>query len=374
MKKIIIISDWVVGLLIIGVAGYYIWNLWGSLNGVLPPTSPIASTTPTIAPDVSTKPIKAVSESQVLTYNLQADKITIAKTDGTIVTIAVGKEYIISSSPMLSLMNAKFSSDNKKILAEFGTRNTSEFSMFDFGTLIWTELGPRIMAADWSPATHEIAYLEKLPLGSNLGIINTNKFQNDKKPELGFAKTVLGVINELDSNITWLSKNEIILSPKPTRAVPSTLLKYKIKEKTFSTIVNNALGAVIGWDKYSGLGVEFSVVNNKDNLMVIDSSGAVRAQMGFVTMPEKCKIWSNYLYCAIPNAFGRSNLPDSYHMRTLFFRDNFYRINLTDGRTELVLSDTGGIYDAKHLQVSNDKIYFINNLDGKLYQFTMTVK
>ena len=319
--------------------------------------------------------ITALSDAVILTYFVQSDGIIALKSTGEVVKINNSKTDILSSAKLVAIISASFSSDGKKILAKFGTQKEQFFSVLDLETKLWTGLGKeKLQSVDWSPATHEIAYLEKGPSGSNIGVFNTDKLQDAKKPELGFAKTTLDRINELDSNITWLTKNEIIIYPKPAKYVPSTILKYNIKEKTFAPVLSNVPGATVNWDKKTGVGIEYSFSNNKNTITLLDASGVVRGQMGFVTMPEKCTFAGGYLYCAIPNDLNNANLPDDYLMRAVFFRDNFYRISLSDGKTDLVLQDPLGMFDAKALSVSGGKMYFLNNLDSRLYEFTMQAK
>lgn len=371
--KLIIISALVIGVILLGVAGYFIYgSIFTKISPAGTVTTPPAVSSPT-SPGAG--PIASLGDSQVLSYSVWGDEIVAVQTTGEVIQITNGQANTISSSKLNNAMAASFSFDGKKILIKYGTFQKTFFTVFDRATSLWTGLaGADIHAADWSPDTHEIVYLEKTGSGNRIGILNTDKLQDPKKPDLGFAKTAVGNINELDSNITWLSKNEILISSKPARYVSSTILKYKIKEKTFSLIVGDALGATVHWDKSSGLGLEYSFLNNKDSVTLVDASGALRGQMGFITMPDKCLVYQNYLYCAIPEDLKGAKLPDDYLMKAVFFKDNFYRVSLTNGKTELLLQDPGGMFDARSLQVAGSKVYFLNNLDGRLYEFAMTAK
>src|SRR3989344_1107696 len=268
MNKIIIISSAIVGVLILGVVGYFIFgNILKTTSPVGTVTVPTGTSTPI---SQGTGPIASLSDNQVLAYSVQGGEVMALEISGEVVKIINGNTNALSSSKLDNAMAASFSFDGKKVLVKYGTAQTSFFTVFDRDTLLWTGLGGEgLRAADWSPGTHEIAYLEKTGSGSKIGILNTDKLQDSKKPELGFAKTVIGSINELDSDIIWLSQNEILISSKPARYIPSTILKYKIKEKTFEPIVLGVLGATVHWDKSlengSGLGLEYSFSGNKDN-------------------------------------------------------------------------------------------------------------
>lgn len=364
----------IAGALVLGAAGYFIFS------SVLKTTSPVetVSTPSSASSSVSqnTGPISVLSANQILAYSVQGGEVDAIQTTGEVVRIINGKTDTLSPSKLNNIFAASFSFDGKKVLVKYGTMQKPFFTVFDKSTLLWTGLGGQsITSADWSPtSTNEIAYLEKTDSGSRIGILNTDKLQDAKKPELGFAKTAIGSINELDSDITWLSKNEILISSKPARYVPSTILKYKVKEKTFTPVIMGTLGASVRWDKVSGLGLEYSFSNNKDTVTVIDATGALRGQMGFVAMPEKCSISQNYLYCAIPEDLKGAKLPDDYLMKAVFFKDNFYRVSLADGKTDLLLANPGGMFDARMLQVTGGKVYFLNNLDGRLYSFAVTIK
>jgi hypothetical protein len=86
-------------------------------------------------------------------------------------------------------------------------------------------------------------------------------------------------------------------------------------------------------------------------------------------LPEKCAFAQGYLYCAVPQEpWGVTvMLPDDYLKQNLFSQDDFYRINLETGETNLFYrSDT--LLDAAMLQATNNGLYFLSRADGHLYQ------
>lgn len=369
MKKILIIGGSVIGIILLGVVGYYAALLLLKKN---PTTGSGDSSAPTGAEtSESSGPVTLLSDASILAYFVEGDAVVALQSTGEVIEIKNGKILILSSAKLASLISASFSADGKKILAKFGTLNDYRYTMFDRQVGAWAGIGnDKIVTADWSQSTHEIVYLEKVSNGSNIVVLDTDKFKDPKKPELGLIKTIVGSLNELDSNILWLNSNEILISPKPARYVPSTILKYRIKEKSFVPVVINVLGATFNWDKPSGLGLGYFFTAQSGVVTLIDASGAARGQMGFVTMPEKCAFAAGYLYCAIPEDLKNSTLPDDYLMKAVYFKDGFYRISLMDGKTESLLKDPGGDFDAHMIHVLGSEVYFINNLDGRLYKFT----
>jgi hypothetical protein len=373
MKKTLIIGGSVIGIILLGVVGYFAASLLLKKN----PGTGANNTSPSAGVETSENsgPITSVGDASILAYFVESDGVVALQTTGEVVETKNNKTTALSSAKLSSLIGASFSADGKKILAKFGTLRDYHYTMFDRQVGSWAGISnDKIVAADWSPSTHEIVYLEKVSNGSNIVILDTDKLKDPKKPELGLLKTVVGSLNELDSNVLWLNSDEILISPKPARYVPSTILKYNLKEKIFTAIVSNVLGAAFNWDRPSGLGLGYFFTAQSGVVTLIDASGGTRGQMGFVTMPEKCAFASAYLYCAVPEDLKGATLPDDYLMKAVFFKDRFYRISLTDGKTESLLNDVGGEFDAQAMQVSRGSVYFINNLDGRLYQFTPIVK
>lgn len=82
----------------------------------------------------------------------------------------------------------------------------------------------------------------------------------------------------------------------------------------------------------------------------------------------------DFLYCAIPRdaeKLSRSFLPDDYYKMTLLTADDFYRIDLINGNAAPILADPGQTIDASNLKIFNNKLFFVNRYDQKLYAITL---
>lgn len=356
MRTILGIIIGIIGLIAVGAAAYYVWQYISEV--IISPPQPIPP------PSVQT-PAERLSEATLKNYFVQGDKVVGIQTDGLVVEIQNKKAAVINTSKIDNLNDASFSYDGKKILAKFGTWRNPLFSIFDKDSNQWTAFSNiNIISAAWSPDTQEIAYVEEIDGKTNLGILNAGD------PKL--SRKTLATISQIDSEVFWLNKNEILINSKPSQFVNGYILKYKIKERQFEPIVYEEAGVMVNWDAEKNRGLKLYYAAGKNNLALIDAAGKIVTGLNFLTLPDKCAFKNDSLYCAIPrNMPPRPTLPDDYLKQALFFADDFFKVNLVDGKVERLLKDNEMPFDAVRLKINNNKLLFINRLDEKLYQFSI---
>jgi hypothetical protein len=80
------------------------------------------------------------------------------------------------------------------------------------------------------------------------------------------------------------------------------------------------------------------------------------------------------MICAIPRdtrAMSQASLPDDYQRRALVTQDDIYQIILGTGSFTPILNDPNRKIDASQLKVFNNKVYFIDQIDHRLYSLNL---
>lgn len=369
--KTIKISSLVLGLIVLGAVGYYLWN--NLLGGVTPSaTETAASSTPLTATEGVASTATQIGAGEFLSYFMQTDKIKAVKTSGEVVDILNNKEIVVSSAKIPNLIGAEFSYDGKKILAKLAVGKDIAFSIFDSTSSVWMGVSqPKMISAAWAPESHDVAYLEKVNNVINIGILKTDENTNPQKPELGMKRATLNSLSGEDLQVYWLNKNEILINQNPSKLVAGYILKYKIKENSFETVAVNELGVVANWDNAGAYGLKLNFSEGKNHLYLINSIGIAQKEMNFATMPEKCTLAYPFLYCGVINNMA-NGLPDAYFMHTGSAADDLYRINLKDNSISFLGGGGTVNLDAANLTVADDNLFFLNNYDHHLYKIDLS--
>ena len=94
--------------------------------------------------------------------------------------------------------------------------------------------------------------------------------------------------------------------------------------------------------------------------------------LSFNTLPPKCLIENNKIYCAVPKNINEGiKLPDDYYKKAIYFDDTIYLIDLSNAGVTELKTDSNLTIDAEHLEISNGKLFFKNRLDDKLYSLEL---
>jgi len=101
--------------------------------------------------------------------------------------------------------------------------------------------------------------------------------------------------------------------------------------------------------------------------------------LGLKTLPEKC-VWgsvNDVIYCAVPKIIDTGSYPDTWYQGEVSFSDNFWKINVSDGKTTLLsdpatVAGTGEIDSIKlALDPNENYLFFVNKKDSFLWQLQL---
>jgi len=297
--------------------------------------------------------------------------------DGKVVEVQNGQLDVLSSTEIDGLIEASFSFDGKKILAIFGDRENPAVSVFNIESEAWEPISASFKAADWSPSDYKITYV--LAKGGKSAIMTL---------DLGTLKATpreLVAVSVRDVSLDWISPSQILIAERPTAQVLSNILSLDINSKKLSVFSTPAAGQVFTWSSKGDTGLFFKSSGVRGgSLEILNSKGEKVESLNFLTLSSKCVfseeltedankkmvVTDTFLNCAVPRdsqAFSNSVLPDDYFKKALKTLDSFFRISLKDGSVTTISADQSKTFDARDVQVVGDNLFFINELDQKLY-------
>lgn len=296
--------------------------------------------------------------------------------DGAAVAVGVNGQVIsLREKEATSLNNASFnevilgitsSFDGKWFLEKWGGGQNPKFSVYDTQANAWMPFADLALGAmDFSPDSSRLAYLERVNGRVNLGIMDLAK-----KDKGGFARATIASFVLRDVELTWVSPDVIIFGDKPSARVPGALWKYTISTKRLDPLILERAGLWVNWDKKSGQGIQFNRTP-QNQLRVIDIKGATVLVIPFLTIPDKCAVKEDTLYCAVPQtSISDKELPDAY-LKHLFYTNDFInKVDIKTGKVQVIAAGAVPL-DAVDLKIDNEKLYFINRYDRKLYSLPL---
>jgi hypothetical protein len=322
-----------------------------------------------------------VSNDPALDYFVDAANIvTLVKPDGTVEAITNNKATVISSSAIPNIISASFSYDGKKILVASRVGTTTQSSVFNLTTRAWTPLPNSMQSPAWSPTNYQIAYLTP----SNSGFLTLSTIDagaTSTKPI-----TVASLAME-DVTVQWPSKNNMIISDRPSAYTTGSIWLFNVSSKTLSPVVYENLGMESLWNA-SGSALLFSAgSNNAGGELTFKNASGTEKTLSFATLPSKCVFGpstaasgtanpSVLIYCAVPrdqNTFSIARLPDEYDQNVYFTDDDFYRMDAGTGSLNQIFSfGTAGLsIDATRVKAFNNILFFINRYDQKIYALAL---
>ncbi len=267
-----------------------------------------------------------------------------------------GSLDLIVSSEIVSLNEVQPSPDGSSIIVKFNYPNLPNFSILNITDKTWSPLPVDIISASWSPDSKQIAYLNS----NKLALLNlkTKKTQDIIK------------LNQKDLKINWIRPNEILLYETPSSYLVSSIWIVDISKKTIKPFLQNERGLSVVWSKEADLGLKLTTNNSKAiTLDLINSKGDTLKDFSFITLPDKCLIEQRKIYCGVPQAKPNPgiSLPDDYYKRAIYFKDDIFMINLNDGSVTKLLNGDDQLVDAYRLSIQNNRLYFLNRFDNRLY-------
>jgi hypothetical protein len=351
-----------------------------NIGGGLPGTSP-SSTTP--ANPALEKNFGVIAQMPVLDYFVNAaNTVTVIERDGEIAQVANGQVNTISSITIQNILNAHFSYDGAKILTSFGDPVNPQVSVFDVTKKAWTPLAIGLQSATWSPSDYRVAYYTANAARGTETIAAVDASKVKPTP------VAITTVYAQDLALAWPTKNQIVLSTKPSAYLAGSAWIYDLQKTTLTPVAAEVPGLATLW---SGAGfpsatptaLMFSSSRSDlgGSLSLTNITGNIIQTLKFATLPSKCLFASTpasaptatstpYLYCGIPrdqNTFSISHLPDDYDQMALLTSDDIYRVNIQSGAIDTIFNDQTQNLDISDVKFFNNTLFFVNRYDQKLY-------
>lgn len=181
-----------------------------------------------------------------------------------------------------------------------------------------------------------------------------------------------------DWSLDW-EGDSLLLTQKPSGNLPGSSYLFDVASGAQSTALQQVAGLTtklnLGGDLvlYASIRGEGRPVLSVKNLKTRDV-----ISLDVAGLPEKC-VWdsleSNIVFCALPNSFPDVQLPDAWYQGGVHFVDALWKIDVSTGFAEHILSPTtsnGVSLDMTSLAMSRsgDAIFFINKTDQTLWSLT----
>ncbi|MBI5306587.1 hypothetical protein HZB04_03325 [Candidatus Wolfebacteria bacterium] len=299
---------------------------------------------------------QSILEKQILYFNQ----------NGQILKINDKEDEILSGRQIDGIQSIKSSKDGSQIIVKHGVADSYRYEIFNVATKIWQALD-NITAVDFSPDGSQIAYLENIKNSQTSNLIVKN-LSGKKK-----TATIMA-INQKDFDLKWIAPDKIFLVSKPSAFYQNEIWAISVKNKTL-VMLGRDTGLIVNWAKDGSYGLKFSANQKGEGaLNLIDKEGAVKANLNFKTMPEKCAITVNKIYCAV--SYERTTikepfLPDDYLKKAVYFSDFIYEVDINENNFKTIFNETEPVLDAFNVSLFDDKILFMNKYDNKLYSLTL---
>lgn len=407
MRKLILV---LIVLVVGALAGYGLWQVFRSVpapshpnpsgvGGVISPGIVSRPGTVVVPGATSSSPgVTAMSQKfgvvapdPVLDYFVDKQSVVwLIRPDGQVVRVAGGRTGTASASTLPNLTRARFSPNGRFVLAE----GKSGASLFSTASSTWQGLPVAVTDAAWSADSRVVLFLARGDKTNVLAELDPARPQAPPRPLLG--------VNVSDVDIIASSPEKILLVARSSAETEGAAWWVDLAKQTSQPALAGRVGLVINWNGAAGYGVAFAANKNRrgGTLSLLGRGGTVLHDLNFLTLPNKCTLISEErsakseelgqahstssgqatstegagLICAVPQdarAFAAAELPDDYFKRRLYTVDDFLSINLTTGDVSSLLNLEGLSLDADELRVYQNRLFFINRYDRRLYGLTL---
>lgn len=244
---------------------------------------------------------------------------------------------------------------------------------FDFSTQKEVHLSEKLSNPVWQNA-NKIIYRYSDPAKKELTLNVSNPDGSDwkKLTNLEFSQVFSASLPQSGSISFWKApdayEESILYSVSPISAEKKIIFQGKF-------------GANFLWNSEGTLALvnhPMEKAGKKMQLAIINNNGGEYKNLEIPTFISKCA-WSKdskTVYYALPGSIpDNSILPNDYYSQKFFTTDTFWKVNvLTGEKTRLIdLNKISAQVDAKNLFLSPDEslLFFVNRVDGKLYQISL---
>jgi len=365
----------------IGIGGYFLWQFLASKIIGGPGTGEIPSTEVVdigeggaIGAEVNTAEQTAAQEAQTVTQklsifinspvfeywlNTKENSVYFANLDGQIIRINSNNSRQMASSQTLNgLHKITPSADGSLAIAEFNYPALPSLSVFFASSTSWQPLPAETISAAISPDSKKIAFTGQTAL--NILDLQTQKTTEVQK------------MSQVGLNLNWLTDSAVLLQSDPSVEIRNYLYSFNLADKTLRTLINGEYGLDIKWAKDGNLGLKMNTADRVAKLSLIDNFGSGIVNFTFLTMPEKCLLEAQNIYCGIPKNIREGIiLPDNYYKKSDYFVDDIFQINLPTGKIVKLFDGNEVALDATDLKIKDNALLFINRYDQKVYSLRL---
>lgn len=200
-------------------------------------------------------------------------------------------------------------------------------------------------------------------MGGSYGVISSIDGTNNKQI---FSSEIS------DWLISWPKDNVISFVTKPSYQQEGLLFFLNTDNSSFQKVFGGALGmtALVSKDTTKVIYSDSSRKSLRLNYYDVKTEADKNLQVA--TISDKC-VWSNKdketIYCAVPKYIPGNNYPDAWYQGIVSLSDNFWKIDVEQGTTELIyetgINESINV-DAMDLKINSSDDYLIftdkNNL------------
>ena len=322
-----------------------------------------------IVKNISATPdlVKLVSENSVFGYfvNSKTSAIYLVGKDGQIFkTLGVGQPTeVVNKQTLPGLNSVVGSADGTKVVATFNYPSAQVVAIYDTSANTWERLPENTLAAAFDLESKKIAYLRGTATGGELNILDLVSKKAMKIMNLAVA----------DGNLTWQTKDEIILSQKSTATLSFDSWLININKKTIASLTGSA-ESIMSLYGNAVYGLKLARTGQKQDLKLFLTTpkGIELAVLPFITLPSKCTLTEKYLYCAVPLEYPAGiSLPDDYLKHKFYSIDSIVKVNLDTLVPTTLIDNTQVKIDAEQLSANGERVLLKNRYDEKIYSLNI---
>lgn len=360
MKKLLVI---VVVIFVLAAAAYFGWRYFAPSNG-RPGETPAPTGSP--LPSGASAALRPLSPEGIAGYWVSRQNSTVyyMTNKGEIFRILLGGEaQPVSDQPIENVFSLTPSPDGLNALVAFGSRNEPFFTVFSAARPSWQPLPPGTKAAAWDPEGTRLALIAETNGRSALYVFS---LADQKLTE------VMPLALE-DVRLSWPRQDELYFADRPSIEHFGSLWLLNVTAKTLRRVIRDEPGLMVQWSENGGNALKFSAPERAWMLAVIDSLGRIQARFTLgVTIPDKCFAADPLFYCAVPQQSSpRDVWPDGYLKRAFYTEDSLFLWDAETNRLTELFNASQGTIDATMLTAFQDKLFFVNRYDDRLYELAL---
>lgn len=319
--------------------------------------------------------IKALTDEAVIAPTITQDGEKIkyyARSTGNVFEISfsgTGKRTV-SNTDLAGLVKIVWSPEKDKVISIFNKNGAIERYFYDYNTKSGKKLADGMEYVVWTNLSDKIIY----------------KYYDSKT-----KKRFLSIAEPDGSNwknLANIASRDILIIPVPQTSLISfwnspngfeetNLQTIGIAGGEAKTIFSKKFGADYLWSPNGQRALVSSAEtkgSSKITLAAINANGGEYQNLNIPTLAFKCA-WSKdnkTLYYALPGSIPEGSvMPNDYQSKKFYTRDSFWKVDVATGKKDRIveLNEITQNLDATDLFLSpsEDKLFFTNRADGKLY-------